>query len=49
MKPNKAVIVLLLSLSVATAAGAADAKDDKKPSAEKKETKGFKNVDVAEF
>ena len=49
MKPNKAVIVLLLSLSVTFVAGAADAKDDKKPSAEKKEAKGFKNVDVAEF
>jgi phage shock protein E len=49
MKPNKAVIVLLLSLSVATVAGAADSKEEKKPSAEKKEAKGFKNVDVAEF
>jgi len=49
MKPNKTVIALLLSLSVATVAGAADAKDEKKPSAEKKETKGFKNVDVSEF
>src|SRR5260370_38127079 len=49
MKPNKAVVVLLLSLSVATVASAADAKDEKKPSAEKKEAKGFKNVDVAEF
>ena len=49
MKPNKAVVVLLLSLSVATVAGAADAKDERKPSAEKKEARGFKNVDVAEF
>ena len=50
MKPNKTVIALLLGLSVATAAAAADAKDEKKPSsAEKKEAKGFKNVDVAEF
>jgi len=49
MKPNQAVIILLLSLSVTILAGAADAKDDKKPSAEKKEAKGFKNVDVAEF
>src|SRR5438046_3719146 len=49
MKPNKTVIALLLSLSVATVAGAADAKDQTKPSAEKKEAKGFKNVDVAEF
>ena len=49
MKPNKAVIVLLLSLSVATVVGAADSKEEKKPSAEKKELKGFKNVDVAEF
>ena len=49
MKPNKTVIVLLLSLSVANVTGAEDAKDSKKPSAEKKEAKGFKNVDVAEF
>src|SRR6266545_7743282 len=50
MKPNKTVLALLFSLSVATAAAAADAKDEKKPStAEKKEAKGFKNVDVAEF
>src|SRR5438105_15708261 len=49
MKPNKTVIALLLSLSVATAAGAADAKEEKKPSAENKQAKGFKNVDVAEF
>jgi len=49
MKPNKRVIALLLSLCVVTAAGAADAKDEKKPSAEKKEAKGFKNIDVAEF
>ena len=50
MKPNKTVIALLLSLTVTTAAGAADAKDEKKPStAEKKEAKAFKNVDVAEF
>ena len=49
MKPNKTVIALLLSFSVASVACAADAKDEKKPSAEKKEAKGFKNVDVAEF
>jgi rhodanese-related sulfurtransferase len=50
MKPNKTVIALLLSLSVVTAAGAADAKDEKNPSAaEKKDAKAFKNVDVAEF
>jgi rhodanese-related sulfurtransferase len=50
MKPNKTAIALLLSLCVASAAGAADAKDEKKPSsAEKKEAKGFNNVDVAEF
>ena len=50
MKPNKTVLALLFSLSVATAAAAADAKDEKKPStAEKKEAKAFKNVDVAEF
>src|SRR5216117_2722507 len=49
MKPNKTVIALLLSLSVATVAGAADAKDEKKTSTEKKEAKGFKNVDVAGF
>jgi rhodanese-related sulfurtransferase len=49
MKPNKTVIALLLSLGVALAAGAADAGAEKKPSTEKKEAKGFKNVDVAEF
>ena len=49
MKPNKTISALLLSLTIATVAGAADAKDEKKPSAEKKEAKGFKNVDVAEF
>ena len=50
MKPKKTVIALLLSLSVVTAARAADAKDEQKPSSgEKKEAKGFKNVDVAEF
>ena len=49
MKLKKTVIALLLSLSVASVAGAADAKEEKKPSAEKKEAKGFKNVDVAEF
>src|SRR5687768_2463036 len=50
MKPNKTVIALLLSLNLAVAAGAADAKDEKKPSAaEKKEAKAFKNVEVAEF
>src|SRR5213083_2816895 len=49
MKLKKTVIALLLSLSVATVADAADAKDEKKPSSEKKEAKGFKNVDVAEF
>ena len=50
MKPTKTVIALLLSLSVVTTAGAADAKDEKKPSAaEKKDAKAFKNVDVAEF
>ena len=50
MKPNKTAIALLLSLSVATVVAGADAKGEKKPSsAEKKEAKGFKNVDVAEF
>ena len=49
MKPNKTVIALLLSFSVASVACAADAKDEKKPSTKKKEAKGFKNVDVAEF
>src|SRR5436189_5441486 len=49
MKLKKTVIALLLSLSVATVPGAADTGDEKKPSAEKKEAKGFKNVDVAEF
>jgi rhodanese-related sulfurtransferase len=50
MKTNKTVFALLLSLCVATVACAADAKDDKQPSTkEKKEAKGFKNVDVAEF
>ena len=49
MKPNKSVIALLLSLCVVMAAGAADTGNEKKPSAEKKEAKGFKNVDVAEF
>ncbi len=49
MKPNKTVIALLLSFSVASVACAADAKDEKKPSAKRKEAKGFKNVDVAEF
>jgi phage shock protein E len=49
MKPSKTVIALLLSLSVATVAAAADAKDEKKPSAEKKEGMRFKSVDVAEF
>ena len=50
MKPNKTVIALLLSLNLAVAAGAADAKDEKKPStAEKKEARAFKNVEVAEF
>jgi rhodanese-related sulfurtransferase len=49
MKPNLMLVTLLLSLSAATVASAADAKDEKKPSREKQETKGFKNVDVAEF
>ncbi len=50
MKPNKTVIALLLSLSVAAVADAADAKADKKPaSAEKKESTRFKNIDAAEF
>ena len=47
MKPNKTLIALLLSLGVATVAQAADAKHENKP--EKKEAKGFKNIDVAEF
>jgi len=47
MKPNKTVIALLLSLGVATVAQAADAKHENTP--EKKEAKGFKNIDVAEF
>jgi phage shock protein E len=50
MKPNKTVITLLFTLCVVTALDAADAKDEKKPSsADKKEAKAFKNVEVAEF
>src|SRR5438477_6868712 len=50
MKSNKTAIAILMSLCVVTAAGAADAKDEKKPApAEKNEAKRFKNVDVAEF
>jgi len=49
MKPPKTLIPLVLSLCVATAAGAADAKGEKPPSAEKIEAKGFKNIDVAQF
>jgi rhodanese-related sulfurtransferase len=49
MKPNQTVIALLTSLCIVTTAGAADVKDEKKPSAERKEAKGFKNVDVTEF
>jgi len=52
MKPNNTVLVVLaglLSLGAASVAPAADAKNDRKPAAEKKEAKPFKNVDVAEF
>jgi len=49
MKPNLTVATLLLSLSAATVACVADAKDEKKPSTEKQEAKAFKNVGVAEF
>jgi len=52
MKQNTTAIVVLaglLSLSSASVARAADARDEKKPSAEKKEVKPFKNVDVARF
>jgi len=50
MKPNKTVIALFLSLSFATIAAAADAKHEKTPaSPERKEAKGFKNIDVTEF
>ena len=49
MKPNKTIIALILSVSVAAFAGAADAKDQEKPSSAGKKEKGYKNVDVAEF
>jgi len=49
MKPNLTLVTLLLSLSAATVASAADAKDEKRPAAEKQEAKAFKNVGVAEF
>ncbi len=50
MKPNHTVLALLLSLGIATVARAADAKDETKPpSVEKKQAKGFKNIDVTEF
>src|SRR5437762_3896033 len=52
MKLNKPVIVILaglLGLSIAGVARAADAKDEGKPAAEKKETAPFKSVNVGEF
>ena len=48
MKPNKTLIALLLSLSVATVADAADAKAEKQPASSEKKV-GFKNIGVAEF
>src|SRR5437879_5373183 len=47
MKPKKTVIAHAVSLGVATGGQAADAKHENNP--EKKEAKGFKNVDVAGF
>ena len=49
MKITMTLIVVLLSFSVAKVASAADAKDEKKPPATKKEAKSFNNIDVAEF
>ena len=52
MKPSIGIIVILTALlgfGLSNGGRAADVKDEKKPSAEKKEIKGFKNVDVAEF
>jgi len=50
MKPTPIAILLLAGLlDAAVVARAADARDEKKPSAEKKEAKPFKNVSVARF
>jgi rhodanese-related sulfurtransferase len=49
MKTTMTLIAVLLSFSVATVASAADAKDEKKPPAIKKEAKSFNNIDVAAF
>ena len=52
MKPNEGVILVLaglLSLSIASFARAANAKDGQKPAEPKKAAKPFKTVDVAEF
>jgi len=52
MKPNEGVILVLaglLSLSIASLARAADAKDGQKPAEAKKSAKPFKTVDAAEF
>ena len=52
MKPNEGVILVLaglLSLSIASFARAANAKDGQKPAEPKKAAKPFKTVDAAEF
>src|SRR5947207_6066969 len=50
MKPTKTTIILVAGLLGASGvARAADARDEKRPAAETKAAKPFKNVDVAEF
>ena len=50
MKPTSIAIVLVAGLlGMAVVARAADAKDEQKPAAAKKEIKPFKNVSVDEF